>query len=197
MHKGLWLCAAGALLAACGSHESPQQAQARMEKETESFTAAASATMKRFQGWLMAGQADSIASVFTEQGREMPPNQPAVIGRPAIKVYESQHAAMMTAKLSLRGESYMASGPLGVERGSFTFEGKAIPGAPKGVPASVHDEGKYLIHWHHVNGQWQIADMIWNSSNHSMAAAAGSATKKPAAKPATKSSTKSKTTKKK
>ncbi len=194
MLKTQWLCGAAALLVACSSHESPKQAQARMEKETEAFTAAASATMKRFQGWLVAGHADSIASIFTEQGREMPPNQPAVIGRPAIKVYESQHGAMMTAKLTLRGESYMASGPLGVERGTYTFEGKAIPGAPKGTPASVHDEGKYLIHWHHVNGQWQVADMIWNSSRSMSPPAA--ATKKTAA-PAKKSTSKSKTTTKK
>jgi hypothetical protein len=117
----------------------------------------------------------------------MPPNEPAVIGRPAIKVYESRHAAVMVPKLSLRGESYMASGPLGIERGSYTFDGKAKPGAPKGMPATVHDEGKYLIHWHHVNGQWQIADMIWNSSR-SMSAAPAAAKKKPATttKPAAK-----------
>jgi ketosteroid isomerase-like protein len=179
MYKAKWLCAAVMLLAACKSQESPKQAQARMEKESEAFTAAASAISKRYQAWFAAGQADSIANIFTEQGRQMPPNEPAVIGRPAIKVYEGRHAAVMVPKLSLRGESYMASGPLGVERGSYTFDGKAKPGAPKGMPATVHDEGKYLIHWHHVNGQWQIADMIWNSSR-SMSAAPAAAKKKPA-----------------
>jgi ketosteroid isomerase-like protein len=186
MSKASWLCAAVVLLAACKSQESPKQAQARMEKESEAFTAAVSAIAKRYQAWFAAGQADSIASMFTEQGREMPPNQPAVIGRPAIKVYEARNAATFASKLALRGESYMASGPLGIERGSFTFDGKAKPGAPKGVPPTIHDEGKYLIHWHHVNGQWQVADLIWNSSR-SMAATS-SATKKSAAaaKPAAK-----------
>ena len=187
MHNARWLCAAVVLLAACKAQESPKRAQARMEKETEAFTAAVSAISKRYQGWFAAGQADSIASMFTEQGREMPPNAPAVIGRPAIKVYEAKNAATFASKLVLRGESYMASGPLGIERGSFTFDAKAKPGAPKGVPPTIHDEGKYLIHWHHVNGQWQVADLIWNSSR-SMAAAS-SATKKPAAKPAAKSTT--------
>jgi ketosteroid isomerase-like protein len=191
MHKARWVCAAAALLAACSSHETPQQAQARMEKESQAFTAAAASTARRYAGWVAAGQADSIASVFTEQGREMPPNEPAVVGRAAIKVYEARNAATMASKLAIRGESYMASGPLGVERGSFTFEGKAKPGAPKGMPAMVNDEGKYLIHWHHVNGQWQIADMIWNS-NRSMMSAGASGKKKPAAHTTAKATTKPK-----
>jgi ketosteroid isomerase-like protein len=167
MYRAMWLCAPAALLVACQSHETPQQAQARMQKETEAFTAVAAPTAKRYASWAAAGQADSIASIFTEQGREMPPNEPAVVGRAAIKVYEARNAATMAAKLTIRGESYMASGPLGIERGSYHFDGTAKPGAPKGIPASVSDDGKYLIHWHNVNGQWLMADMIWNS-NHSM-----------------------------
>ena len=191
MHRAMWVCAAAALLVACTSHESPQQAQARMEKESQAFTTAAAANGRRYAGWVAAGQADSIASIFTEQGREMPPNEPAVVGRAAIKVYEARNAATMASKLAIRGETYMASGPLGVERGSYTFEGKARPGAPKGMPAMVNDDGKYLIHWHHVNGQWQIADMLWNS-NRPMMTAAGSGKKKSAAPTTAKGTTKPK-----
>jgi ketosteroid isomerase-like protein len=167
----MWVCAATALLVACQASETAQQAQARMEKESQAFTAAAASTAKRYEAWLAAGQADSIASVFTEQGREMPPNEGAVVGRSAIKGYEARNAATFASKLVIRGESYMASGPLGVERGNYTFEGKAKPGAPKGVPSMINEDGKYLIHWHKVNGQWLIADMIWNS-NHPMMMAA-------------------------
>jgi len=177
MAKGMWLCAPAILLVACQSHETPQQAQARMQKESEAFTTVAASTAKRYSSWMAAGQADSIANIFTEQGREMPPNEPAVVGRAAIKMYETRNATTFSQKIAINGESYMASGPLGVERGSYIFEGKAKPGAPKGLPATVKDEGKYLVHWHNVNGQWLMADMIWNS-NHPMMT---EAKKKPAA----------------
>lgn len=190
MHRAMWLCAAAALLVACSSHETPQQAQARMEKESQAFTAVASSTAKRYAGWVGAGQSDSIAGIFTEQGREMPPNEPEVVGRVAIEVYESRNAATFASKLGIHGESYMASGPLGVERGSYTFEGKTKPGAPKGMPAMVNDEGKYLIHWHNVNGQWKMADMMWNS-NRSLKPPP-SAKAKPAAHPAKKGTKKKK-----
>jgi len=184
MRKATWLSAA-VLLTACQPHETPQQMQARMEKETEGFRTAAVAVAKRWEGYVTSSQGDSIATLFTEQGREMPPNEPAVVGRAAIARYETANDAVFAGKLAIAGEEYMANGPLAIERGSFTFSGKAKSGAPKGTPASVTDEGKYLIHWHNVNGQWQIAEVIWNSNKPLMMAAPAAAAKKPAAHPKT------------
>jgi len=190
MARASWAGAAAVLLIACQSHESPQQAQTRMEQESQAFTAVATVTAKRYSGWVAAGQADSIADIFTEQGREMFPNEPAAVGRAAIRMNEARSAATMTSKLVIRGESYMASGPLGIERGSFTFEGRAKPGAPKGMPAVITDDGKYLIHWHNVNGQWRIVELIYNSNRPMIGPRA--AKKKPAAHTPAKATTKSK-----
>jgi len=185
----------GALMifaAACQpSKETPEQAKARMDQESETFKQAIAAIGRKYEAWTAAGQADSLASVFTEQGREMPPGEPAVVGRKAIHDYEARNASMFESKLAIHSEAAMASGPLGIERGSYSFEGKAKHGAPKGMPASIHDEGKYLIHWHNVNGQWLIADMIWNA-NKMMGMPSS-----PATKPAAKSTKSSKPAKKK
>ena len=114
-----------ALLAACQTQETPQQMQARMSKESDAFRQAIAGTAKRWEGWIAAGQADSIASVFMEQGREMPPNAPAAVGRASIRQFEAQNAAMLDGKLTIKTEEALANGPLGIERGSFSFEGKA------------------------------------------------------------------------
>jgi hypothetical protein len=182
MYRARWLCAAAALLVACQVHETAQQAQGRMEKESEAFTAAVSPIAKRYAGWVAAGQPDSIAGIFTEQGREMPPDGPAVVGRAAIKAFEVRNQATFASKIVIRGESYMASGPLGIERGSYSFEGRAKPGAPKGTPPAINEAGKYLIHWHNVNGQWRMVELIWNSNRPMMIPAAAPAKKKPAAR---------------
>ncbi|HUL02923.1 MAG TPA: DUF4440 domain-containing protein [Gemmatimonadales bacterium] len=189
MRRASWVAVAGAgmLFAACQSHETPQQAQARIAKEGDALNAAVSTVSKRWQGWAAAGQADSIANVFMDQGREMPPDMPAVVGRAAIKAYEARNAATFAAKLTIRPESFAANGPLGVERGSYTFEGKAKAGAPKGTPAGVSDEGKYLIHWSNADGQWQIAELIWNPNRPPVMGHATAPAKKPATSPATKS----------
>jgi ketosteroid isomerase-like protein len=157
-----------ALLGACQSQETPEQAQVRMGKEADALRTAAGTIARRWEGWFAAGQGDSLASVFTEDGREMPPNRPAVVGRPAIARFETDNAAVFAAKLSIRTETVVANGPLGIERGSYTYSGKARPKAPKGTPASVTDDGKYVIYWRNVNNQWQIGAIIWNP-NMSMA----------------------------
>jgi len=187
MARTSWL-AVVALLGACQSQETPEQAQVRMGKEADALRTVAGAIARRWEGWIAAGQGDSVASVFTDDGREMPPNRPAVVGRSAIAKFESDNAAAFAAKLSIRSEAVVANGPVGVERGSYTFSGKARPKAPKGTPASVTDDGKYLIYWRNVNTQWQIGAIIWNSN---MAMAMPTAPKKPA-HPAAKKAAKKK-----
>jgi ketosteroid isomerase-like protein len=164
MSKTSWLAVLALLVGACRSQETPEQAQARMGKETDALRTAADAIARRYEAWVAAGQGDSLASVFTEDGREMPPNAPALAGRPAIAKFEDQNAAVFASKLAIRGEAYAANGPLGVERGSFVYSAKAQPKAPKGTPATVSEDGKYMIYWRNVNNQWQIAALIWNAN---------------------------------
>jgi ketosteroid isomerase-like protein len=187
MPKTSWLAVAALLLSACQSQETPEQAQARMSKETDALRTAAGAIARRWEGWVAAGQGDSIATVFTEDGREMPPNAPAVVGRPAITKFEDQNAAVLASKLTIRSEAFAANGLLGIERGGYSFSAKARPKAPKGTPASVNEDGKYVIYWRNVNSQWQIAALIWNANGPMM-----SSPPKKAAHPTPKKTTKKK-----
>ncbi len=178
MSRTSWLVVAAVLLGACQSQETPEQAQVRMAKEADSLRTVAAAFSTRWEGWVAAGQGDSIASVFADDGREMPPNVPAAVGRAAIAKFEGQNAAVLAERLTIRSEAFAADGPIGVERGSYTFVAKARPKAPKGTPASINEDGKYVIYWRNQSGQWRIEDLIWNS-NARMAMPAAS--KKPAA----------------
>jgi ketosteroid isomerase-like protein len=187
MRRLRWLGGAAALaLAACQGHETAQQVQTRIQQETDAFKQAIAGVPRRWGGWMAAGQADSIAAIFTDQGREMPPDQPAVVGRAAISRYEAQNAAVFDSRLTITSETVTANGPLGVDRGNYTYEGKAKHGAPKGTPAEIRDGGKYLAHWENVNGQWQVVELIWNP-NRPMTMPSASAKKKPAT-PAKKAS---------
>jgi len=163
MSKMGWISMVAMLLGACQSHETPEQAQVRMGRETDSLRTAATVIERRWEGWFAAGQGDSLASVFTESGREMPPHRPAMVGRLAIAKFENENGQVFGSKLTIRGDAYQANGPIGVERGSYTFSGKAKPKAPKGTPATLTEDGKYVIYWRNVNSEWQIEDMIWNS----------------------------------
>lgn len=162
MRNLMWLAAAALLgVTACQPAETPEQIQARMEQDSEELRAAVASATQRWEAWTAAGQTDSFATLFTEQGRELPPNAPPVAGREAIAAFHAQQAAMGSSTVDITSESVMAYGPLGIDRGTFTSTLQPGPDAPPGIPTA--DTGKYLVHWHKVDGNWLIADLIWNS----------------------------------
>jgi len=157
-----WLGATVLGLAACQPAETPEQTQARMDQETAELKEYAMSVEQRWEAWEAAGQADSFPTVFMEQGREMPPNGKAAVGRAAIREFHAQQASMGKFTSQITQESVMANGPLGVDRGTYTFTFTPNKGMENmGVPPA--DTGKYLVHWHKVNGNWQIAELIYNS----------------------------------
>lgn len=149
-------------VAACQSAETPQQMQARMERETAELKAYATALEKRWEGWYAAGQADSFATTFTEQGREMPANGKAVVGRDAIRAFHAQQASMGKFTAHIVEEAVVANGPVGVDRGTYTSTFTPNKGMENmGVPPA--DTGKWVVHWQKINGTWQMAELIYNS----------------------------------
>ena len=70
---------------ACQTTESPQRMQSRMDSESAALRQALTGIARRYERWVSAGQADSIAAIFMEQGRQMPPNEQAAVGRAAIR----------------------------------------------------------------------------------------------------------------
>ena len=184
-----------AALAACSSSETAQQMQARMDTESAALKTAASAVERTHETAFASGDAGAFANTFTENGRELPPNQPANVGRAAIRDNAAQGMAAYTQKLTVTQQSVVANGPIGIETGTYAYQGTVKKGAPKGMPAKVSDHGNYLVHWHNVNGTWQIADLMYTSSEMTptvkamtvagaAAAKAAAAKAKAAAKPA-------------
>jgi ketosteroid isomerase-like protein len=147
----------------CRPADTPQQMRARVDRESAEFRQMIAGVAQRYAQWVDAGQADSVANLFTEQGRQMPPNEPAAVGRAAIRARQARLASWGKWDLHITPEISLASGPLGVDRGTYTISLKPGPKAPAGVKA-VADTGKYVAHWHQVGAQWQMADLAWNSS---------------------------------
>jgi ketosteroid isomerase-like protein len=149
-------------LVGCQPAETPQQMQARMDKETAAFKQYSTGVEKRWEGWEANNQPDSVANIFLENGREMAPNTPAAVGRAAIRANLAQELGMGTFALTITQEFAVANGPLAVDYGTYAFAFTANKGMENmGVPAA--DTGKYVAHWEKVGDGWQIAELIYNS----------------------------------
>ena len=105
--------------------------------------------------WYAAGDAESLAGMCAEGAWQMPPNQPPLKGREAIRQFWRQAFQWGKWDFTLETQDVDVSGPLAVERGKYVVRFTAGSGAPPGM-ASFEDRGNYLVHWRHeADGQWR------------------------------------------
>ena len=108
------------------------------------------------------GHADSIAEFYAADGVVMPPNMATMRGKDAIRTFFATiNAIDPRPTLTLRAVTVVASGPVAVETGRWNWTFPAGAKLPPGTPAA--DSGKYIVRWTQQNGNWLIADDVWNS----------------------------------
>jgi ketosteroid isomerase-like protein len=178
--------AIGAILllgvAGCQKPETPAQVAARMGQESAAAKTQVAALARRWESWTDAGQADSFAAVFTDQGLELPPHAPAAVGPAAIQANHARQASMGQWKLQITVDDATANGPLAVARGTYVNDFTPGPNAPPGIPAA--DTGKWVGQYQQAAGTWKTVALIWNSDlPQAMPPATASPAKKPAATP--------------
>ena len=151
-------------VAACAPKpETPEQAQTRMDQEAAAARTQIEAVAKRWEGWNAAGQADSIASAFTERGYQLAPNAPPVMGREAIQASQAQTFSMGQSTIHISVDQVSANGSLAVARGAYDVSVTPGPNAPAGMTA-IADTGKWVGELRQSGGTWQFATLIWNSN---------------------------------
>ncbi len=158
MRTTRYLAVAAVALAACQASETQEQMQARIRAESDSARALIEQAAAAFGRLVSAGHADSLALMYAENAVLMPPNMPPATGRAAIRETFAGMLAGGPTTVHLAVGSVVANGPIAIESGRYHMTMQ--PPAP--APAMT-DSGKYLVHWHRVDGAWRMAEDIWNS----------------------------------
>jgi len=119
------------------------------------------------EGFLAAfnsGDTKALATNYTENAKLYPANSEVLEGTAAIEGFWGAVMKMGIKKAQMETVTAQQIGNIAIEEGRYKLfvEGDFMV-----------DQGKYLVTWEKVNGQWKIARDIWNTNNPAPAVRAG------------------------
>ena len=108
--------------------------------------------------FIKAEDFDGIADLYASDAVAMPPNQPIVSGREAIRQFWRSTVQIPGLSLTFEPQSIEVakSGGLAIDRGTYRLTGR-----PAGQ--SLSDSGKFIEVWRKVGDSWKVAANIYNS----------------------------------
>lgn len=110
----------------------------------------------RFLVAFNSGDAELLAENYTEDGKLLPPNSDEVTGREAIMEFWQGAMDMGINKAELVTIEARGYGNTAIEEGRYTLYGEG--------DVEI-DQGKYVVIWQKMEGQWKLQKDIWNTSN--------------------------------
>ncbi|MEJ2336635.1 MAG: DUF4440 domain-containing protein [Gemmatimonadales bacterium] len=132
-----------------------------LEADTEADIATIDAMRGAFAEAVSAGDVDGMMIGYAEDAVQMPPNEPALTGKAAIRARSQANADQYEMALENPAAEILVKGDWAILRGTYVFSG-----TPKADGEPIQDTGKYLVTWHRQpDGSWLVAHEIWNSNN--------------------------------
>lgn len=108
--------------------------------------------------WYLAGQVDSLVSVFAADVWQLPPNMAPVVGRDSLRAFWADAFKWGRWEFHLQAQDVVTRDSIAVERGKYTL--KFTPGAQAPMPA-LNDRGNYVVLWREdPDGQWRA---VWDA----------------------------------
>jgi len=127
---------------------------APQQDNTDEARAGIEATNAQFMEAFSQGDAAGVAACYTEDAQLMPPNSEIVSGRAALQE-GFQELIDGGYELQLETTEVEGHGDTAHEIGTYTMA----------VDGETVDEGKYIVIWKNVDGQWKLHRDIFNSNN--------------------------------
>jgi uncharacterized protein (TIGR02246 family) len=126
----------------------------------QSANAAVNEIWQRYSSSLNSGDLDAWLALWTEDGVQMPPGEPAVIGKDQIRARNKGVLDRFTFDMGITNEEVESAGDWAFARGTY----KATL-TPKAGGEVVQVDGKYMtILKKQADGSWKIFRDIFNSN---------------------------------
>jgi uncharacterized protein (TIGR02246 family) len=108
---------------------------------------------RAFIAAFLRGDSQAVAQLYTENAQVIAPGEPVARGRTAIAAAWQKAIDGGVKDLSLQTAEVESAGDLACETGTVRLVSKA----------GAVTEGRYVVVWRRVAGQWKLHRDIWNS----------------------------------
>jgi ketosteroid isomerase-like protein len=127
----------------------------------DEFAAYVKATWDKYSAHMIAEDAEGWIALWDEEGVQLPPGAPMVVGRPAIrKAIDASYGSVNWEAFSIKISGTFVDHDLGFAYGNYTFTVQPRAGGPK-----VLGDGKYeTIFRRQADGSWKIFRDCFNSN---------------------------------
>lgn len=108
-----------------------------------------------------SGDLEGYLALFTDDVVLMPPNEPIVVGKDAMRAIVEELFEAFTIDETGTQDEIVIAGDWAFERGTFT---QVL--TPKAEGEALELAGSYImLHRRQPDGSWQCSHAIWNSDN--------------------------------
>ena len=146
------------LAIACAPASEQEEPAIEEAVSTEADVAAIHAVMDRWAEGLTNQDTDAMLSLFTTGTVFMPPDQPAITGKEAVRGWFDALFAGGTVEYSIQADEVKVAGDWAGGRGTYTFSSASEEGEP------VTNSGKWIILYERgADGSWRSASLVWNT----------------------------------
>ncbi len=134
--------------------------QQRVKVDVETDIAAIKDLVNQYGATVNAGDLDLWISLWTDNGIQMPPNAPAVIGKEQLRAKNESMFAEFILKMVVTNKEVRVAGDLAFARGTYT-----LSLTPKAGGEIIKIDGKYLsIVERQADGSWKFARDCFNDN---------------------------------
>lgn len=128
--------------------------------DDEAVAAAVEQIWDRYSSSLNSGDIDAWVALWTEDGVQMPPDSPPVVGKESIRQRNGAVLDQFSFEMSITNQEVEAAGDWAYARGTYT-----ATLTPRGGGEPVLIDGKYMtILQRQPDGSWKIHRDIFNSN---------------------------------
>jgi uncharacterized protein (TIGR02246 family) len=105
---------------------------------------------------------DSLLALMAEDVVLMPPNEPALRGKQAVRAWYDQFLTQLrTSSLTITDREVLVGDEWATEVAGFEWTLVPVAGGPAAI-----DRGNYVQVWHREpDGRWLFARELWNSTS--------------------------------